>query len=201
MFTGIIQHRGIIKNLTPKNGGLTLAIQTHFTELSLGESIAVDGVCLTVTEYSDALFYVELSQETQRVSIAGSYRVGQAVNLERAILASERFGGHFVTGHIDQTATVLTLRPDGEFCHCRIGPFDKKQQRFLIPKGSIAVNGVSLTINQLEKDDCQLMLIPRTLNHTTLADLTCGDRVNIEFDLLAKLIAKQTQEAQRENTL
>ncbi len=200
MFTGIIDHTGTLTTITPIAAGVALTIRCNFTDLSLGESIAVDGVCLTVCALQPGQFSVELSTSTLAVTNASYYSVGQRVNLERSLAAGGRFGGHFVTGHVDKTVRLLTKRTDGEFQHWSIGPFSAEEQPWLVNKGSLSVNGVSLTIQALIANTCELMLIPHTLSHTSFAGLKVGATLNLEFDMLAKLVAKQTSGARHEHS-
>ena len=188
MFTGLIDHCGIVKILKKKRESYALSIETDFNDLQIGESISVDGACLTVTEFNNRIFSCEISPETKKLTLVDDYKIGRLVNLERALCINERLAGHFVMGHIDCTAPILEKNVIDNYFEILIG-ITKKD--FLIQKGSIAVNGVSLTINEILKNGCKLMLIPHTLVKTNLSHLSTGDRVNIEFDWLAKLVASQ----------
>lgn len=193
MFTGIICHCGIVRKLVQRDAGISLAIQTTFQNLKLGESIAVDGACLTVTRFQDDLFYCDLSTETLDLTIAKNYLVGQLVNLERALRMGDRFGGHHVTGHVDAVARVSSLKKIGGFLELVIDQISKDDFRYVIPKGSVTMNGVSLTINSIDVASLSfsLMIIPHTLEITNLKLLKLHDEVNIEFDQAAKTIAHQ----------
>jgi len=191
MFTGLIHHCGRIEKIEPLATGIRLMIETQFEDLELGESIAVDGACLTVTELKPKRFTVELSTETLDLTIAQKYIPQQLVNLERALSLSDRLGGHFVTGHVDQTAEIGNITKHDEFYEYVIQGLKSENQNLLVTKGSITVNGVSLTVNKITNQGCHLMLIPHTLAQTNLKQLKVEDKVNIEFDLLAKLIAQQ----------
>lgn len=201
MFTGLVDHVGRIKNITPLPTGIQLRIATQFADLREGESIAIDGACLTVTTAENNAFIVQLSKETLDCTIARDYCVDTKINLERALKIGDSLGGHFVSGHIDQTAKIADIIPHHEFTHYVIEGFTQEQQNYLIYKGSIAINGVSLTINKIENNCCHVLLIPHTLQLTNLATLTINDKVNIEFDLLAKLVARQLQGIQHAQTV
>lgn len=188
MFTGLIDHCGVIKQRQDKGGSCILTIETHFNDLKIGESVSVDGACLTVTELNNGIFSCEISPETKNITIVDDYKIGSLVNLERALCVNDRLAGHFVMGHVDQTAFVLEKKCVDDYFEIVI---EIAEKNFLLKKGSIAVNGVSLTINDVLNKGCKLMLIPHTLANTNLSHLSVGDRVNIEFDWLAKLVASQ----------
>ncbi len=194
MFTGIVDHTGIIKEINRSSRGLTLHIQSDFSEITLGESIAVDGVCLTVTTRQDGLFAVEISPETENLTHCRNYQHGTKVNLERAMKASDRFGGHWVSGHVEQTAQVSKWVSHAEFKEMGISGISSERLSFLSPKGSITVNGVSLTINEVTKDGFTVMLIPHTLERTNLKDLFVGSEVNIECDWMAKMVVNEVRQ-------
>lgn len=195
MFTGIIQAIGEITQVRPIQGdnqtGLCLSISAGELDLSdvmLGDSIAVNGVCLTVTTLADRSFTVDVSQETLNCT-QGLDRVGQHVNLEKAMRLSDRLGGHLVSGHVDAIGTVVKFEPAGEsFLLSMQTP--QPLMRFLAHKGSITVNGVSLTVNQIAGDEFSVNLIPHTLAMTNLSELVPGMRVNLETDMLARYVAR-----------
>lgn len=193
MFTGIIDHCGEVISMDQQSGMLQLAIQTTFSDLVLGESISVDGVCLTVTKIKESVFYCDVSPETLRLTTIGDYKVNQYVNLERALLPSTRIGGHFVTGHIDHRGKVAIIRQVGEFEEWEITGLTPQTKQYVIQKGSIAVNGVSLTINSTQKDGFCITLIPHTLQRTNLSKLQEGAQVNLEFDMMARIIVEQSR--------
>ncbi len=195
MFTGIIQAVGEIKQVHPikEHGdhGLSLSIfpgKLDLSDVLIGDSIAVSGVCLTVTTLTDGLFTVDVSQETlnctQRLD-----QVGMRVNLEKAMRLSDRLGGHLVSGHVDAIGTVVKFEPIGE-SFVLIIQAPESILRYLTHKGSITVNGVSLTVNQIEGDEFSVNLIPHTLAMTTLNELVPGMRVNLETDMLARYVAR-----------
>lgn len=195
MFTGIIQAIGEITLVRPIQGdnqtGLCLSISAGELDLSdvmLGDSIAVNGVCLTVTTLADRLFTVDVSQETLNCT-QGLDRVGQHVNLEKAMRLSDRLGGHLVSGHVDAIGTVVKFEPAGESFLLSVQT-PQPLMRFLAHKGSITVNGVSLTVNQIAGDEFSVNLIPHTLVMTNLSQLEPGMRVNLETDMLARYVAR-----------
>lgn len=190
MFTGLIDHCGIILRVDPLPNAQRIWVESAFSDLALGESIAVDGICLTVTDIQENKFSCDLSLETLNITTAHYFKPQQNINLERALLPTTRLGGHFVSGHVDQMSSIHQLRAIGEFLEIEITSIDKK---YLVPKGSIAVNGVSLTINAVTENGFTAMLIPHTLKQTNLHLLNKNDRVNIEFDMIAKIILKQSE--------
>lgn len=194
MFTGIIDHCGQIKAIKKADDYFQLTIASQFSDLSIGESIAIDGACLTVTSYSDGLFTVDLSKETVRLTTAAFYEPLMTVNLERALTLTDRLGGHFVTGHVDGMGRVSHIKELAEFKEYVFDEISPDFRYYLVKKGSIAVNGVSLTINEVEKNYFTVMLIPHTLERTNLSQLLVGDKINLEFDYLAKLVRNQLSE-------
>jgi riboflavin synthase len=196
MFSGIVDHCGIITDIKKSDNALTIAIKCAFTELQAGESIAVDGICLTVTDPQSQLFRCDLSPETCRLTTAKHFQKNQEVNLERALRLSDRFGGHIVMGHVDQQATVKTIQRENEFIDITFSGLDEYALRYVMKKGSIAVNGVSLTVNELLPNGFQVMLIPHTLEIANLKHLKSGSAVNLEFDWMARVIVRQFESIQ-----
>lgn len=191
MFTGIIDHCGTITQIESIPSGLRLTIQHLFQTLDLGESIAIDGICLTVTQFDNDHFTCDLSPETLNLTAAAqNFKPNHPVNLERALLPTSRLGGHFVMGHIDQTAKLKTIQKIDDFTTMTFAGLDDNSKKFLVKKGSIAINGVSLTINDLTDDGFSVMLIPHTLERTNLANLKENDTINIEFDMLARVMVE-----------
>lgn len=198
MFTGISDHCGIIKHINHDNSALSVWIECNFVDMEPGESISVDGICLTVVEQQPKLFRCDISSETCRLTIAERYKPGQLVNIERALRASDRLGGHFVTGHIDQLASVASINMQGGFTEMRFNNIDTVlAKKFLIKKGCITINGVSLTINEVFADGFAVMLIPHTLERTNLKSLNTMDQVNIEFDWMVKIVSQQIESIQQ----
>ncbi len=195
MFTGIIEAIGEITQATALNeqsgNGLALTIAPGSLDLSdvkLGDSIAVNGVCLTVTALNNRQFSVAASQETLSCT-QGLDRAGAQVNLEKAMRLSDRLGGHLVSGHVDAVGTVVKFEPVGE-CIELIVRAPQPLLRFIAQKGSITVNGVSLTVNRIEGDQFSVNLIPHTLAMTNLQSLSPGMAVNLETDMLARYVAR-----------
>lgn len=200
MFTGIISQTGRIAHSVPERGGLGIRVapQTMWTDLELGESIAVNGTCLTVTGWDDAGFSADLSQETL-AKTAPHWFAGAPVNLERAMRAGDRFGGHVVSGHVDGVGEVLAVHPeDGAYVVVVRAP--ETLAPYLMPKGSVTVDGVSLTIvdsggpagsrPELRDNEFTLWLVPHTLAVTTLGEWRAGRPVNLEADQMAKYVER-----------
>lgn len=190
MFTGIIDHCGVITHIAQSSNSIRLSIAHQFSDLVLGESICVDGVCLTVTHIEENHFQCDLSPETLRLTNAKNYHVNSLVNLERSMRLSDRFGGHIVTGHADGILKIRKFEKRNEFILCEFSEISKNHYLFLTAKGSVCVNGVSLTINTVDDYSFSVMLIPHTLQKTNLHKLKQGDCINIEYDYLAKLVQK-----------
>ncbi|MDQ2994992.1 MAG: riboflavin synthase [Pseudomonadota bacterium] len=201
MFTGLIDHTGQIIEIQTPGSGVRLRIRCEFTDLVEGESISTDGVCLTAINTAKNEFSCQLSPETLRLTTFKDHTVGSRVNLERSLRVGDRLGGHFVTGHADAEASVINVTQHDDFWSVQFRLSDATQRRYLLSKGSVAVNGVSLTINHVEPDGFTVMLIPHTLDRTNLSELTAGTRVNIEYDMLAKLVVNTTQQVQNEQSL
>jgi len=163
-------------------------------ELTLGESVAVNGVCLTVVEHDGDGFFADIGPETLRVTTLGGLSEASLVNLERSMRADSRFGGHFVQGHIDAVGHVESVRPDVEF-HTVTVRFPERFAANLIHRGSIAVDGISLTVAGLSADRFELMIIPFTMAHTNLRHAAAGTPVNLEFDVVGKYVARAAEVA------
>ncbi|RLA95453.1 MAG: riboflavin synthase [Deltaproteobacteria bacterium] len=191
MFTGIVEGVGEVVGLERRGEVLRLRISVPvaLTGIGVGDSISVSGICLTVTEIEEGRVLVEVSRETMLCSTLGDLKVGDRVNLERALEVGGRFGGHFVTGHVDGTGEVLEVRRGPETMKLRIRA-PEGVVRYLVEKGSVAVDGVSLTVNAVRGDEFEVMIIPYTAQRTTLSHLKGGDRVNLEADILAKYVEK-----------
>lgn len=194
MFCGMVADIGTVVVVESTRQGKQLRIESRYEDLILGESIAVDGVCLTVTEITGSTFAAEVSPETLDKSIIRDYLVGTQVNLERAMLATDRIGGHIVTGHVDDRATVRAIERLAEFWRVTLAPQDRSPLSIVVPKGSIAVNGTSFTVNAVTTDCFEVMLIPHTLDATNLSNLSVDSQVNLEYDMLAKVVAKHVKE-------
>ncbi|MGL5743366.1 MAG: riboflavin synthase [Legionella sp.] len=200
MFTGIIEQKGKVVSNSTHDLAKRLVIASTFDQLHIGESIAINGVCLTLLPSQESQLIFDVSPETLNRTTLGHLQPGDEVNLERAMLASTRFGGHYVSGHVDAMAQVQSVKQIHEFVEIELGGFDTHALLYLIPKGSITVEGVSLTINSVKHQSIQLMLVPHTLLNTTFNSLNPGQTVNIEFDYLTRIVAHQLQVAGKLDT-
>jgi riboflavin synthase len=190
MFTGLIADLGGVSAIERDSGGATLEISTRLAgELGEGDSIAVNGVCLTATAVDGEGFRAQAMEETLRRSSLGDLSVGSPVNLELALRADGRLGGHIVQGHVDATTRIAGIREEG-FARVLDIDTDEHLARYLVEKGSVAINGVSLTVSALRDDGFSVSLIPETLRRTTLGALAEGSRVNVEVDVLAKHVER-----------
>ncbi len=188
MFTGLVADLGTVSSVDASDGGVRLTVETGL-ELGEGDSISVNGVCLTATSLPGGAFTADVMHETLRRSSLGALEAGSKVNLELALRAADRLGGHFVQGHVDGMGTVWDVRKEGFSSVVSIGA-PPEIMRYVIEKGSIAVDGVSLTVSGLGDDWFQVSLIPETLQRTTLGEATTGTPVNLEVDVLAKYIER-----------
>lgn len=189
MFTGLIEDVGAVARLERRGPSATLVVSTTLGPLSLGESVAVDGVCLTVTRFDAGSFSADCSAETLAHTTLGALAPGARVHLERALLPTTRLGGHLVSGHVDGKATLTAVEPIGDArkLTIRVPP---ELSRFVAKKGSVALDGVSLTINGVEHDHFDVMIIPHTADKTKLVTKRPGDALNVEVDLLARYVAR-----------
>jgi riboflavin synthase len=190
VFTGLISDLGSVTALERSDDGARLRIGTRLaSELAQGDSVAVNGVCLTAIDIRDREFAAQAMAETLRRSALGALAPGAQVNLELALRADARLGGHVVQGHVDGTGVVSEIRAEGIARVLRFD-IDPDVARYLVEKGSIAVNGVSLTVSALCEDGFEVSLIPETLTRTNLGSTAVGDRVNLEVDILAKHVER-----------
>ena len=195
MFTGIIEERGTVTAIARSSDALRLTVRgpLSVSDARHGDSISVSGVCLTVVDRAEDTFTADVMAQTLAMSTIGSLVEGSEVNLERAALVGDRLGGHIVQGHIDGTATVLSVSPGEAWSVLRFR-LALENARLVVDKGSIAVSGVSLTVSSVGRDDegdwFEVSLIPETLTATTLGSLSPGDRVNIETDILARHVER-----------
>jgi riboflavin synthase len=190
MFTGLIESVGRLEAVTAAAGGMRITIATAIaSELQLGESVAVNGVCLTTTRLDPAFLHADIGPETARITTLGTLRHGQRVNLERSMRADSRFGGHFVQGHVDGVGQLRSIRVDGD-AHWMTIQFPPALAPFIVRKGSIAVDGISLTVADLRDDEFDVMIIPFTWDHTNLSSVGAAERVNLEGDMIGKYVAR-----------
>jgi riboflavin synthase len=191
VFTGIVEERGEVVAVQdlPDAARVTIAGPVVTSDAKLGDSIAVNGVCLTVVEVADGAFTADVMRETLVRSSLDKIAPGEPVNLERAAEVGKRFGGHIVQGHVDGTGVVLSREPSPHWDLVRIG-LPPRLSRYLVEKGSITVDGVSLTVVDVGDDWFSVSLIPETLRATTLGVRTAGDRVNLEVDVVAKYVER-----------
>lgn len=193
MYTGIVDHIAKIIKIQVLDKGLCLTVASQFNGLQLGESIALDGICVTVTAFRDGEFDCELSPETLKLTTARNFQLETEVNLERSLTLQDKLGGHFVMGHVDTTATVKQIEKHADFTRVIIMGLTKDAMPYFAKKGSVCVNGVSLTINEVYDDGFEVMLIPHTQERTNLKYLQENSIVNIEFDTLARIVVRQFQ--------
>lgn len=192
MFTGLIESVARVIENEPHQSGRRLTIEANFDGIQSGESIAINGVCLTVLpNHGSQRLSFDLSPETLALTTLETLASEQKVNVERALVANSRMGGHYVSGHVDTTAKIRSLKEIGEFIELSIGDFNMPASAYLLPKGSITLDGISLTINSAEAEEITVMLVPHTLSMTTFSELKIGQKVNVEFDYLARIVAHQ----------
>lgn len=189
MFTGLVETTGTLRARTPRGPGARVTLGTDLSPLVLGESIAVQGACLTVERIVEGGFEADVSAETLARTTLGSLALGRRVNLERSMQLGGRMGGHLVTGHIDGTVRVVAKRAVGEATFVGFA-MPKELARFVASKGSVCLDGVSLTVNGCGPDGFDVVLVPHTQGATTLGELALGDACNVEVDLLARYVAR-----------
>ena len=200
MFTGIIQTRGTITAITKTSEdtlAMTINAPSVLTDVTRGDSIAIDGVCLTVTDYTGETFTADVMVQTLNLTSLGAKTAGDEVNVEPAMAATDRFGGHIVQGHVESTGKILQIEPDAKWTRIRIS-LPEHLAPYLIDQGSITVNGISLTVAEVSAPSVtdhffDIFLIPETLEATTMGTAAVGDVVNLETDLLARHIARMIQ--------
>jgi riboflavin synthase len=191
MFTGIIQGKGRLVEKRPSGGGMVFVLETDFdlTDPEEGESIACNGVCLTAKNISGHRFEVDVSPESLSRTNLGDKATGASLNLERALRLSDRLGGHMVSGHVDGVSKVLSRTPTGDFVLFTFS-IPKDHEKYIIEKGSITIDGISLTVNHCDPSTFSVSIIPHTLQVTSLGSLNSGSEVNIEVDLIGKYVEK-----------
>lgn len=192
MFTGLIQGVGRLRALESRSGDIRIHIDAGslpFDVIEMGESIAVNGVCLTVVNFDDASFSADVSTETLSLTTLGALGEGAALNLERALQPTERMGGHMVSGHVDGMGRVLAVVDDARAQRWRF-QMPATLAKYVAKKGSISVDGVSLTVNEVDDTTFEVALVPHTVSHTAFADTKVGDAVNLEIDVVARYVER-----------
>jgi riboflavin synthase len=200
MFTGLVELKGTLVRRARRGPGFRLGIDVAFESLVLGESISVSGACLTVVSFDARGFEADVSLETAEKTTLGGLALGSSVNLERALKVGDRLGGHLVSGHVDAVAELREVTPAGDAKRLAFA-FPRELARFIAVKGSITLDGVSLTVNQVTRDGLAVMVIPHTLVVTTLGELKPGAPVNLEVDTLARYAVRflEVSEAEAKN--
>lgn len=192
MFTGIIESTGFVRRIEPRGGDLRMLIDAasgYLADTALGDSVSVSGVCLTVGEKTAGGFFADLSVETLRATTAGNWRVGRRVNLEKALTPHKALGGHLVSGHVDGVGELVVKQEEGRSWRMQF-ELPPELARYVARKGSITIDGISLTVNQVEGRRFDVNIVPHTLDHTTLGDLHQGGAVNLEVDLIARYLER-----------
>ena len=191
MFTGLIEEQGRILERTPSGDGERVRVEARLvlSDASHGDSIAVSGVCLTVVDQDETSFTADVMAETLRHSAAGNWEIGKSVNLERAAAVGDRLGGHIVQGHVDGVARIMSITPGEKWSVVRFS-LSEDLAPLVARKGSIALDGVSLTVSAVGKDWAEVSLIPETLSVTTLGVLSEGDEINVETDIVARHVQR-----------
>ena len=199
MFTGIIQSTGHVTRSEPRSGDLRIAIvapEFDMSDVALGDSIAVSGCCLTIVAREGDTLAFDVSNESLALTTLRSLGVGDRVNLEKALRLSDRLGGHLVSGHVDGLGTIAAIEPDARSQRWRVAA-PRELMRYIAAKGSVCVDGVSLTVNAIDGLAFEVNLIPHTVAHTTFGDRRMGDRVNLEIDMLARYVERLSQASPR----
>jgi riboflavin synthase len=193
MFTGLIEATGRLVERTPTSGGHRLRVESALAaEMNAGDSVAVNGVCLTVIVADRQTIHADVGPETIRVTTLGTLTAGAVLNLERPLRADSRFGGHFVQGHVDAVGYLEHRRSEAEFEWATVS-FPSHLERYFVLKGSIAVDGISLTVAELGSDRFDVQIVPYTLEHTNLGSLNVHDRVNLECDMIGKYVVRAAE--------
>lgn len=202
MFTGIIKHQGIIDGFESSKDGARIQVRTNplsglpleggedlIQKIKIGSSVAVNGVCLTAVEIGEDYFVADVMLQTLKMTNLGDYKVGRSVNLETSLCVGDELGGHFVYGHVDGVGEIESIKNEGDSTLMQIRP-PESLARYFAPQGSVAIDGISLTIARLENNSIVVSLIPETMNLTNLSDRKTGDRVNLEVDMFTKYLEK-----------
>lgn len=192
MFTGIIEAVGVVRQITPRGGDVRLTIESgklDLADVKLGDSIATSGICLTVIELTGRGYAADVSNETLRRTSLAQWKVGSRVNLEKALTPSSRLGGHIVSGHVDGVGEIIAFRQDARSLYYEVQAPDELA-KYIAEKGSITVDGISLTVNAVRGAILSLNIVPHTALETTVGDWGVGSRVNLEVDLLARYLER-----------
>ena len=192
MFTGIIEATGKLSAVQQRGTDITITIDSQsldFSDVKLGDSIASNGVCLTVTKLGKHSFDADVSSETLAHTLFGHYKTGQLINLEKAMLPTTRMGGHLVSGHVDGVSSVTKIEASGRAWHIWL-TLPKALAHYIAAKGSITIDGVSLTVNELSNDAFRLTIVPHTAEQTTISQLKVGSKVHLEVDLIARYLER-----------
>ncbi|QBL08966.1 riboflavin synthase [Rheinheimera sp. D18] len=192
MFTGIIEATGKLSAVVQRGGDISITISStelDFSDVKLGDSIASNGVCLTVTQLGAASFSADVSSETLAHTLFGQYQLGQLINLEKAMLPTTRMGGHMVSGHVDGVSYVTRMETSGRAKHLWLA-LPKALAHYVASKGSITIDGISLTVNELTADALRLTIVPHTAAQTTISQLKVGAKVHLEVDLIARYLER-----------
>lgn len=191
MFTGIVEETGAVISFTEQETAWRLVVEAHVVtkDLQLGDSVAVNGCCLTAVAFTEDRIEFDLLAESVRLTSIDGIGPGGKVNLERALLPTTRMGGHFVSGHVDGVGIIETIEPRGKDFYLRIKP-DSESLKYIVHKGCISIDGISLTVAAVDEAGFEIWLIPHTMEVTNLHTKKNGDRVNLEFDLIAKYVEK-----------
>ena len=199
MFTGIVEAIGTIRNIQRPSQGVTLEIQASdvLTDAEIGDSIAVDGVCLTIRSLTPEAFTADISAETLRRTTLGERKIGEQVNLERSLRLSDRLGGHLVLGHVDEVATICAWKDEGDASLMRV-TMSSNARRYIAYKGCVTVDGISLTVSAVYADAFEVALIPHTKQVTTLGTKQIGASVNLEVDIVARYLETLLKDSEAE---
>lgn len=192
MFTGIIEATGTLSAMVRRGADVTITIRSDnldFSDVKLGDSIASNGVCLTVTALGHHSFDADVSSETLAHTQFGQYQLGQRINLEKAMLPTTRMGGHMVSGHVDTVTEVCRIEQSGRASHIWL-KIPKHLAHYIANKGSVTIDGISLTVNEVSADALRLTIVPHTAAHTTISQLTVGSKVHLEVDLVARYLER-----------
>ncbi|WP_375752944.1 riboflavin synthase [Vibrio sp. HN007] len=203
MFTGIIEAVGVLTAITPKGEDISITVESgklDMSDVKLGDSIATNGVCLTVTSYSENSYTADLSLETLNKTGFTQYSVGDKVNLEKAMLPTTRFGGHIVSGHVDGVGTIVERNQVGRAVEFWV-EMPSELTRYVAQKGSVTVDGISLTVNDLRKNAFKLTIVPHTSEETTIDSFNVGRKVNLEVDVLARYMERLLMSTKAEREL